>query len=75
MVDDAFWNFDRKSINAVRTRQEKDIQASLALPRTSVYGEGATEEDPILDHDQKLKALIKRCCKRELGMNKDNTRL
>lgn len=49
MADDAFRNFERKSINAVRIRQEKDIQASKALPRTSVYGECATEEDPILD--------------------------
>ncbi|XP_061170331.1 uncharacterized protein K02A2.6-like [Saccostrea echinata] len=40
-----------------------------------VYGEGDTGEDAILDHDQKLKALMKRCRERGLVLNKDKLRL
>ncbi|XP_062586507.1 uncharacterized protein K02A2.6-like [Saccostrea cucullata] len=36
-----------------------------------VYGEGDTEEDAIVDIDQQLKALMKRCRERGLVLNKD----
>lgn len=40
-----------------------------------VYSEGDTDEDAISDHDQKLKALMKRCRERVLVLNKDKLRL
>ena len=40
-----------------------------------MYGKGDTDEDVISDHDQKLKALMKRCRERGLVLNKDKLRL
>ena len=40
-----------------------------------VYGEGDTDEDAISDHDQKLKALMKRCRGRGLVLHNDKLRL
>ena len=40
-----------------------------------MYGKGDTDEDAISDHDQKLKALMKRCRERRLVLNKDKLRL
>ena len=40
-----------------------------------VYCEVDTDEDAISDHDQKLKALMKRCRERGLVLNKEKLRL
>ena len=40
-----------------------------------VYGKVDTDKDAISDHDQKLKALMKRCRERGLVLNKDKLRL
>ena len=40
-----------------------------------VYGEGDTEEEAMIDHDRKLRALMDRCRERGLVLNKDKLRL
>ena len=37
-----------------------------------VYGESDTEEEAIVDHERKLRALMDRCRERGLVLNKDN---
>lgn len=49
----------------LQDQAEEGLPGVLSIANDlSLYGEGATEEDPILDHVQKLKALMKRCRKR-----------
>ena len=62
--------------------QRRQDQAVEGLPGVSsiiddilVYGEGDTEEEPVQDHDKKLKALMERWRERGLVLNKDKRRL
>lgn len=48
---------------------------SWGIAKNILDYESDTEEGDILDHDHKLKALMKRCRERRLVLNKDKLRL
>lgn len=75
-IEEILPNLSRAKVFSVLNQAVEGLPSMLsAADDILVYGEGDNEEDPILDHDQKLTALMKICQEQGLVLNKDKLKL